>query len=318
MTATILDCDPGLDDVMAILLAARTLDLVGITVTHGNAPLSATLRNTRQILEFANLTHIPIAAGMARPLLRSPQSALEIHGQAGLGGVVLPEPSIALHELHAVDFIIAQSHRTPGLQLVPTGPLTNIATALLKDPSLPQRLSQICLMGGSTGAGNTTPSAEFNIYADPEAAQIVFTSGIPIKMVGLNVTRQVPAMAERRAQVRAIGNQTAILAADLLDFFSLQVQRIFGLPGGAMHDPLAVAVLLDPELVQFQPMHVAIELRGEHTYGMTVCDQRPIASVELDADASVRRSIPPNAQVAIAVNTERFWELFLNVLATYA
>lgn len=317
MTPTILDCDPGLDDIMAIFLAARTLDIVGITVTHGNAPLSATVRNTRQILEFAGLSHIPIAAGMARPLLRSPQYALEIHGEVGLGGVTLPAPQLALHDLHAVDFIIAQSHQTPGLRLVPTGPLTNVATALLKDPSLPERISQICLMGGSTGAGNTTPSAEFNIFADPEAAQIVFASGIPIKMVGLNVTRQVPATADRRAQVRAVGNRTALLAADLLDFFSLQVQRIFGLPGGAMHDPLAVAVLLDPELVQFQPMHVAVELRGEHTYGMTVCDQRPIATVELAADASVRRSVPPNAQVAVAVNPDRFWEIFLDVLATY-
>lgn len=315
---TILDCDPGLDDVMAILLAARTLNLVGITVTHGNAPLSATIRNARQIVELAALTDIPVVAGMARPLLRTPYYALDVHGEGGLGGVSLPEPEVALHALHAVDFIIAQSHQAPGLQLVPTGPLTNIAVALQKDPSLPERVSQICLMGGSTGIGNTTASAEFNIYADPEAAHIVFTSGIPIKMVGLNVTRQVLATHERRAQVRALGSRTAAVAADLLDFFGAKVQQLFGLPGGAMHDPLAVATLVDPEIVSFQPMHVAIELRGEHTYGMTICDMRPAPTGDLGTiGASVQQRLPPNAQVAVAVNPERFWELFLQTLATY-
>jgi purine nucleosidase len=317
MPPIILDCDPGLDDVMAIVLAAKTLDIAGITVTHGNAPLSATLRNTRQILEYTGLTHIPIVAGMDRPMIRAPHYALEIHGDGGLGGITLPEPTVPVHALHAADFIIAQSHQTPGLQLVPTGPLSNIAVALLKDPTLPQRISQICLMGGSTGVGNTTPVAEFNIYADPEAAQIVFASGIPIKMVGLNVTRQVPATPDRREHVRAVGNRTAILAADLIDFFSAQVKKIYSLPGGAMHDPLAVAVLLDPEVVRFQPMHVAVELRGEHTYGMTICDQRPSGNVKRDETASVNRRMPPNAEVAVDVQPDRFWKLFLDVLAQY-
>ncbi|HWQ12684.1 MAG TPA: nucleoside hydrolase [Roseiflexaceae bacterium] len=304
MIPTIIDCDPGLDDVMALLLGARTLDLVGITVTHGNAPLAATTHNARQAVELAGITHIPLAAGMARPLLRAPHHALEIHGAGGLGGHTLPEPSVPLNSQHAVDFIIAQSHRVPGLHLAPIGPLTNIAAALLKDPTLPERIAQICLMGGSTTSGNTTAAAEFNIYADAEAAHIVFTSGIPIKMVGLNVTRQVTATPDRLAQVRAIGTRTARVAAGLLEFLGAQVRR-FGLPGGAMHDPLAVAALVAPDVVAFEPMHVAVELRGEHTYGMTVCDARP------------SRSAPPNAEVAVAVCPERFWELFLETLATY-
>jgi inosine-uridine nucleoside N-ribohydrolase len=314
---TILDCDPGIDDVMAILLAARTLNLVGMTVTHGNVPLAATARNARQIAELAGLTAIPVAAGMAQPLLRPPQYAPEVHGEQGLGDVVLPEPDMPIHELHAVDFIIAQSLQSPGLQLVPVGPLTNIAAAIQKDPTLTARISQICLMGGSTGAGNTTAAAEFNIYADPEAAHIVLTSGIPIKMVGLNVTRQIPATPERRAQIRSIGGRVAPVAADLLDYFSAQVRTLFGQPGGSMHDPLAVAALVIPDLVTFEPMHVAIELRGEHTYGMTLCDQRPKPTEDFAALAQSARRTPPNAQVAVAVQPERFWELFLDVLASY-
>jgi inosine-uridine nucleoside N-ribohydrolase len=318
VTPIILDCDPGHDDVMAILLAARTLDVRGITVTHGNAPLAATIRNTRQVVELAGLAGIPIAAGMARPLLREAHYAPEIHGKSGLDGPELPQPTVPLHDQHAVDFIIEQSHRVPGLHLVPTGPLTNIAAALRKDPTLPERVTRICLMGGSTTTGNTTPAAEFNIHCDAEAAHIVFTSGIPITMVGLNVTRQVPATLERRAQVRAIGSRTAVAAADMLDFFSAQVRRIFGLPGGAMHDPLAVAALAAPEVLTLQPMHVAVELRGEHTYGMTVCDARRITAADLGgSDASVSLSPAPNADVAVAVNPDMFWDLFLDVLRTY-
>jgi inosine-uridine nucleoside N-ribohydrolase len=317
MVPAIIDCDPGQDDVMAILLGARLLDLRGITVTHGNAPLAATAENARKTVTFAGLTHIPVAAGMDRPLLRAPQYALEIHGQSGLDGPELPQPAAPLHPQHAVDFIIEQSHLVPGLHLVPVGPLTNIAAALLRDPTLRERIARICLMGGSTAVGNTTPAAEFNIYADPEAAHVVFTSGIPITMVGLNVTRQVPATPERRAQVRALGTRTAGLAADLLDFFSERVRRIFGLPGGAMHDPLAVAALAAPDVVTLQPMHVAVELRGEHTYGMTVCDARAVRGAELEEGSSVRRGAPPNADVAVAVNPDRFWELFLGALAQY-
>jgi inosine-uridine nucleoside N-ribohydrolase len=314
----IIDCDPGHDDVMAILLGARMLDLRGITTVHGNAALEQTTRNARQTVEFAGLTAIPIAAGMPRPLVRQAQHAPEIHGKSGLDGPTLPSPTVPLADQHAVDFIIEQSHVVEGLHLIPTGPLTNIAAALLRDPTLRSRILSINLMGGSLTTGNTTPVAEFNIHCDAEAAHVVFTSGIPIKMVGLNATRQVPAPPDRCAQVRAVGNRTAMIAADLLDFFGEQARRVFNLPGGVMHDPLAVAALAAPEILTFEPMHVAIELRGEHTYGMTVCDARHVRADNLGAGpVSVRRGAAPNAEVAVVANADRFWELFLDVLATY-
>jgi len=313
--SAIIDCDPGHDDVMALLLGGRTLDLRGITTVHGNASQEQTTRNARQAVEFAGLTAIPIAAGMPRPLVRQPRYAPEVHGQTGLDGPTLPLPTVPLDGRHAVDFILDLSHSVADLHLIPTGPLTNIATALARDPTLPARVKQISLMGGSLTFGNSTPAAEFNIWADAEAARTVFTSGIPIKMVGLNVTRQVPATVERRAQIRALKTRTATIVADLLDFYSNQLATLFGLSGGSMHDPLAVAALVDPDILTFEPMHVAIELSGEYTYGMTLCDARHLRP---DAGGTaIYRGEPPNAEVAVAVNADRFWELFLDVLATY-
>lgn len=314
----IIDCDPGHDDAMAILLGARVLDLRGITTVHGNVSLDQTTRNARQIVELADLTSIPIAAGMARPLVRAPVHAPEVHGQTGLDGPDLPPPTVPLVESHAVDFILSRSKAVSGLSLVPIGPLTNVAVALHRDPGLAKRLAGISLMGGSATFGNSTPAAEFNIWCDPEAAHVVFSSGVPIKMVGLNVTRQVAATPERRAQIRSLGTRTARAVAEMLDFYSERLQRLFGLAGGSMHDPLAVAALVDPDILTFEPMHVAVELRGEHTYGMTVCDYRHLRADNLAAGAEgVSRGAPPNAAVAIAVRPDRFWELFLDVLATY-
>jgi len=312
----IIDCDPGHDDVMAILLGGRTLDLRGITTVHGNASLEQTTRNARQTVEFAELTSIPIAAGLSRPLVRQPRYAPEVHGKTGLDGPTLLPPTVPLHPQHAVDFILEQSHAIPDLHLVPVGPLTNIATALTRDPTLPTRVKQISLMGGSLTFGNATPAAEFNILCDPEAAHVVFTSGIPIKMIGLNVTHQVLATPEYRARIRAIGRTTTTHVANMLDFYSRGESTKTGLSGGAMHDPLAVAALIAPDILTFEPMHVAIELTGTHTAGMTLCDGR-----HLGPDFRVlkhrTRGEAPNAEVAVAVNADRFWELFLDILATY-
>ena len=177
---------------------------------------------------------------------------------------------------------------------------------------------QISLMGGSLTFGNSTPAAEFNIWCDPEAAHVVFTSGIPIKMVGLNVTRQVVATPERRAQIRSLGSRTGTHVADMLDFYSERLRVISGLPGGSMHDPLAVAALVDSEVLRFESMHVAIELRGTHTYGMTLCDARHLREADLTPRRpDGHRGEAPNAEVAVAVNADRFWEMFLDVLATY-
>lgn len=314
--SAIIDCDPGHDDVMAILLAGRTLDLRGITTVHGNAPLSDTTRNARQVVEFSGLTGVPIAAGCDRPLVRPPRYGTSVHGKSGLDGPDLPPPSVALDERHAVDFLIQASHTIPDLHLLPIGPLTNIATALVRDPSLATRVKQISLMGGSLTFGNSTPAAEFNILCDPEAAHVVFTSGIPIKMIGLNVTHQVLATPEYRARVASIGNLTSKHVSAMLEFYSAAETVGTGLAGGSMHDPVAVAALVAPEILTFEPMHVAIELTGTYTAGMTLCDGRHLGP-DFRALKKRIRGAEPNAEVAVAVDAKRFWELFLDILATY-
>lgn len=326
----ILDCDPGHDDAMAILLAARTLNLQGITTVHGNVGLEKTTRNALRILTLASIENIPVAAGMDRPLLRHLAHASQVHGESGLDGPTLPEPALAPSGEHAVDFINRIAHECDGLHLVPVGPLTNIAVALQRFPDLAPRITQITLMGGSLTSGNVTAAAEFNIWADPEAAHIVFNSSVPIKMVGLNVTRQVAATPAIRQQIRRLGTHTATVVADLLDFYSDRLYRLLGLPGGSMHDPLAVAALAAPDILQFEPMHVTVELRGEHTYGMTLCDARRYDAAQVWQEAQEagtdhggeiaiqQMGEIPNAQVAVGVNGDAFWELFLNVLASYA
>lgn len=297
---------------MAILLGARTLDLRGITTVHGNAPLELTTKNARQTVELAGLTDIPIAAGMQRPLIREAHFAPNVHGKTGLDGPVLVEPTVPIVAEHAVDFIYRTAKSVDNLHLIPIGPLTNIAAALLRYPDLPDHVTAISLMGGSLTHGNSTPAAEFNIWADPDAAHVVFTSGIPIKMVGLNVTRLVAATPEYRAQIRGFGSKTAVAVADMLDFYSERLALLYGLPGGSMHDPLAVAALIDPDMLTFEPMHVAIELTGTHTYGMTVCDNR-----NRRTDTGERQGKPPNAEVAVGVDNGRFWTLFLDILQSY-
>ena len=317
--AAIIDCDPGHDDVMAILLAGRTLDLRAITTVHGNASLANTTTNARKTVEFAGLTDIPIAAGLPRPLVREPHYAPDVHGESGLDGPTIPPPTVAILEQHAVDLIIERSHSVPDLHLVPVGPLTNIAAALIKDPTLAERIHQISLMGGSLTFGNVTPAAEFNIWCDPEAAHVVFTSGIPIRMIGLNVTRQVLATPDLRARIRGMGRRSTTHVADMLDHYSAAEAVYTGLPGGAMHDPVAVAALVDPDILAFEPMHVAVELTGTHTAGMTLCDGRRLGPDLRPIPTSLPRAegAAPNADVAVAVDPTRFWELFLDVLATY-
>lgn len=312
----IIDCDPGHDDVMAILLGARTLNLCGITTVHGNASLENTTRNALQVVEFADLADVPVARGHARPLVREPRYAPAVHGESGLDGPTLAPPTVPLHPQNAVDFILERSHSAPDLHLLPVGPLTNIAAALNLDPTLRQRVKQISLMGGSLIWGNATPAAEFNILCDPEAAHVVFTSGIPIKMIGLNATHQVLARPEYRQRVRAIGSTTSTHVADMLDFYSRGESNGTGLAGGAMHDPLAVAALIDPAILSFEPMHVAVEYAGAYTAGMTLCDGRHLGA-DFRPIKPRGRGAAPNAEVAIVADEKRFWELFLDILATY-
>lgn len=315
MIPAIIDCDPGHDDVMAIVLGAGTMEIKGITTVFGNASLPLTTKNARYTVELADLRHIPIAVGHDGPLLREDESADDgagVHGKTGLDGPIIPEPIVPVLEEHAVDFIYRTAKETPNFHLIPVGPLTNIAAAIRRYPDIVNHVTAISLMGGSTTMGNVTAAAEFNIWADPEAAHVVFTSGIPIKMLGLNVTRQVNATPNYRKQIREMGSRTAVAVADMLDFYSERLKILYGLPGGSMHDPLAVAALIEPDIITFEKMHVAIELAGTHTYGMTVCDYRGRRT-----DTGESWGEKPNAEVAVGVDADRFWTLFLDILRTY-
>ncbi len=315
----LLDCDPGHDDMLAILLAAKHLDVVGITTVSGNQSLDKVTRNALVVVEMVGLTRIPVARGLSRPLVNDPVYAPEIHGTTGLDGLDLPEPTTPLAPLSGVDFILDASRRYDDLWLVPTGPLTNVAAALVEDPSLAGRLAGISLMGGSLTYGNSTPAAEFNIWVDPEAADVVFRSGVPIRMFGLNVTRQASATKVEIERIRCTGGRVARTVADLLEFYRSSLEHVFGLQGASLHDPLAVATLIRPELFTLQGMHVGIELHGTRTRGMTVCDYRYVgrdAGVVAGLEA-IGRAERPNADVAVGIDVPGFFDLLTDTLASY-
>lgn len=314
----VLDCDPGHDDMLAILLAAKHLEVVTITTVHGNQSLDRTTANALKIVELGGLQHIPVSRGLARPLLGEAVYAPEVHGESGLDGVTLPDPTATIADVDAVQAIIELSRRYDDLVVVPTGPLTNVAAALIVDPGLAGRISEISLMGGSLTFGNSTPAAEFNIWADPEAADIVFTSGIPIRMFGLNVTRLASATATRIERIRAVDTHVTRTVADLLDFYRESLHRVYGLAGASLHDPLAVATLIRPELFELRPMHVGIELTGTRTRGMTVCDYRHATAGPLQGKDAVRRGEAANAQVAVEIDVDGFFDLLTETLGQYA
>jgi len=308
MQRIILDCDPGHDDAIAILLAARSpaLKLEAITTAAGNQTVEKTARNALRVCALAGIRDVPVAAGMDRPLVRELHIAPEIHGQSGLDGPELPEPDRALAPIHAVDLLIELLLASDGdITLVATAPLTNIATALRREPQIVPKIQQIVLMGGAMGLGNWTPAAEFNIYVDPEAAHVVFTCGRPITMIGLDVTHQAQATPEVRARIRSLATPVAWLVDDLLGFFAETYLRVFGFAAPPLHDPCAVAAVIDPTLVERKPMRVDIELRGEFTAGRTVCD----------VYGTTGR--PANAEVGVGIDAARFWDLLIETLATY-
>ena len=304
----ILDCDPGHDDAIAILLAARApgIALEAITTVAGNQTLEKTTRNARVVCTLAGIRDVPIAAGMDRPLVRALHVAPAIHGASGLDGPALPEPDVPLAPVHAVDLLIERLQASEGdITLVATGPLTNLAMALRREPRIAPKIARIVLMGGAIGLGNWTPAAEFNIYVDPEAADIVFTCGRPVTMVGLDVTHTVLATEGVRARIRGLGTRVGALVDELLGFYADRYREVFGFAAPPLHDPCAVAVVVDPSLLESRPMHVAIELRGEHTVGRTVCDVHGVTGR------------PPNAEVGVGFDAPRFWDLLVETLARY-
>ncbi len=304
----ILDCDPGHDDALALLFAVKHCDILGVTTVSGNAPLTHTTRNALLTLQIAG-TDVPVYAGAARPLIKEAQHAPDIHGESGLGGPVLPELTRRPAGHDAVRFIVDTVRQTGDVWLVAVGPLTNVALALREAPDLASKLAGISIMGGSTGPGNRTQAAEFNIWADPEAAQMVFASGVPLIMCGLNVTHQFMIFEADVAQIRALGNPAASFAADLLGFYGqAYADAFFGRAEGPLHDPCAVLALTHPELFGLEPRHVTVELRGEHTRGMTVVDER---------GHRARDATPPNVQVAYTIDRDAALKILIETLASY-
>jgi inosine-uridine nucleoside N-ribohydrolase len=249
----ILDCDPGHDDAIAILLAAHhpDIDLLAITTVAGNQSLDKTTLNALKVCSLANIRNVPVARGMDRPLVRPARHAANIHGESGMDGPNIPEPDIEPAPQHGVDLLIDLLMNSDGdITIVPTGPLTNIATAIRREPAILPRIKAISLMGGAIGVGNRMPAAEFNIWADPEAAAIVFDCGRPVTMSPLEVTHQALATGEVLDRLRAANRPVASFAADLLIFFGDTYRNVFGFPAPPVHDPCAVAAVIDPDILQ--------------------------------------------------------------------
>jgi purine nucleosidase len=304
----IIDTDPGQDDALAILLALGSpeLDVIGITAVAGNVPLELTQTNARKICELAGRPDIAVHAGAVRPLLRPLVTAEHVHGRTGLDGPDLPEPTMPLREQHGVDFIVETLRAAePGtVTLCPLGPLTNVALALVRAPDIADRIAEIVLMGGGYfEQGNVTPSAEFNVYVDPHAAEIVFSCGAPIVMMPLDVTHKALTTRARIEAIRALGTPVGKAAAELLEFFERFDEEKYGTDGGPLHDPCVIAWLLKPELFTGRRVNVAVETASELTMGATVVDWWGITDR------------PKNALVMNGIDADGFFALLTERLA---
>ena len=273
----IIDTDPGQDDAVALLvaLASPELDIAGITAVAGNVPLELTSKNARIICELADRTDVPVFAGCSRPLERKLVTAEHVHGKTGLDGPDLPDPKMPLQERHAVDFIVETLSKEPEstVTLCVLGPLTNVATALRREPGIADRVQEIVLMGGAYfEVGNITPTAEFNIYVDPEAAAAVFKAGIKITVFPLDVTHKALTTRSRIEAFRKIGNQAGDAVAEMTGFAERFDRKKYGTDGGPLHDPCVISYLLKPELFSGRFVNVEIETNSELTLGMTVAD----------------------------------------------
>jgi pyrimidine-specific ribonucleoside hydrolase len=310
-TPILLDCDPGHDDALAMVLAlARPeLRLLGVTTVAGNAPLGATTDNALRLLTLLGRDDVRVAAGAAAPLVRPLEVAAVVHGPGGLEGADLPAPRIRPRPEGAIAFLrdaLLASPATDGpVVLVPTGPLTNIASLLWAHPEVVPRIGSICLMGGAIAEGNWTPAAEFNVWVDPEAARAVFRSGIPITMIGLDVTHRALFRSSDVDRLDELGTPVASVFADLLRFFARFHAERYGWDGSPIHDAVAVAHLAVPGIVTTRRYHVDVETGGELTRGRTVVDTRGVPGHE------------PNAEVAVDIDRDRFVDLLIDAVASF-
>ena len=324
MKKLILDCDPGHDDAFAIMLAAKHLDLLGVTTVGGNGYLENVTRNALVVLEKIGRTDVPVYPGHAGPSTKPLVIAANVHGESGMDGPKVTPPVRKPETKHAVDFIVETVMNNDDVYLAATGPLTNIAAALNREPRIAQKAKALYIMGGGAYAGNWTAAAEFNIYVDAEAAYKVFHSGLPIYMVGVNLTRQCPVTPELIENMRSLGNVAGVFGAELCDFFA---------KGGDahLHDACAVAWLIDETIIKDAFLHVDIELNGTLTRGMTVTDLRflqtanPEADIDLSstarwdgpAEGSPFRGKEPNTHVAMRLDYPKFCDLLINTLKDY-
>lgn len=302
----IIDCDPGQDDAIALLLALASpqeLEVLAISTVAGNVPLRLTEHNARRIAQLAGRGEVPVYKGCDRPLIRTLETAEYVHGETGLDGAVLAEPERPAAKGHAVDAIIELVMARPAgsVTLCPIGPLTNVAMALRKEPRLAGHLKQIALMGGAMELGNVTPAAEFNIYVDPHAADIVFRSGVLLTMFGLDVTHKALVMEPHLRRIEALGTPVARAAAGLLDFYNRFDRERYSQPGGPLHDPCVIAWLLDPTLFSGRPCPVEIVLEGPSA-GRTLVDWWNM------------HKHPTNATVIRDIDSERFFDLLIERL----
>ncbi len=295
----LLDCDPGHDDAIALLLALASpeVELLGVTTVAGNQTLEKTTANAMRVLELAGRAEVPVAAGSPRPLMREPFVAAYVHGETGLDGPDLPPPQADPAAEHAVDFLAA---RLEGATLVATGPLTNVALLLARYPDA--RPERLVLMGGAIAEGNVTPAAEFNVWADPEAAERVFGSGLDVTMVGLDVTHRALVSGEHAERLRGSG-RVGRAVAELLDFYGVFHREVYGFDGSPVHDAVAVAHVIRPELLELERLNVRVDCQSDLCRGRTV------------VDVWRRTGLEPNANVAVGIAADAFLELLLERLA---
>lgn len=313
MSRFIIDCDPGHDDAVAVLVACRFLDVVGLTTVFGNSTVDNTTRNALAILDAADLSHIPVAKGADGPLEGRRHSGETVHGKSGLDGAELPASSRRPEAVSAIEFIAAHARLHDDLAIIAVAPLTNIASALIAHPDLRERITHISIMGGSTTFGNATAAAEFNVFADPEAAAIVFDAGIPLTMVGLDVTTTFGITREHVDTLRAHGSTIAREIGGALRYYLGRQSAIYERAFAPVHDVCAVLPFTHPALIRHEPMHVVVECEGKYTRGMTVCDRRGVV-----AGDGIARTAPPNADVAVWADGDTIIRIVLDTLMEFS
>lgn len=302
----IIDCDPGIDDAIALFIAfaSENLDIRAITTVAGNVNVDKTTNNALKLVELLD-KDVRVAKGAERPILKEPVNAEHVHGKSGLGDMILPEPKKGLYSKNAYDTIYEEAIKCEGkLDIIALGPLTNIALTLMKYPDIKNKIAHLTIMGGSAGLGNVTPTAEFNIFVDPEAAKVVFDSGIDITMVGLDATRKAIATEEDLKEINSFNNTASTFTAKSM-FSYMDFAKIYGVKGAILHDPAAVAAAIDESLIKTQYLHVDVETKGEFTSGKTVVDIYQVTGKK------------PNVHVALDIDRDRFINLVKESLKSY-